>query len=260
MAKSPEAYAFEIHRTLKAAFGNDAYPLRMRDVITQFTPIHAPGVSVEVVSKSLESLDGALIASTDKQSFTILVNSNIGSHGRTNFTLAHEFGHLLLHRCQKSQFLCGSKDVLGLTQNEVEMQANRFASQLLLPNNLVREVADKSNLSLSDVKDLSSRTGASLSAAALAIIQMSTRPIGFAVIRDGFVCWGRSSEAAYRAGLYFKSNQAVPDGSAAAFEGGDRDMVFPLGVGIDGWSTNDRWKEEGFYSAHYLKSYFLFTI
>ncbi len=259
MAKSPEAYAFEITRTIQAALGPAAYPLSLSAVIAQFAPIHAPGAEVEIVFKPLNSIEGALIRSSDGKAFTILVNSDIGSQGRANFTLAHEFGHLLLHRDIGSDFWCNSRKVLGLTSETVETQANRFASQLVLPNNFVRYESDKNDVSLASVKNLANRMGASLSATALAMIAMSKRPLGFVVVRDGFIDWGRASDSAFKQGLFFKSGNAVPETSAASFEGGSTDQVFALGHSVDGWSRDQRWKEQGFYSARYGSAFFLLT-
>lgn len=259
MVKSPEAYAFEITRTIQTAFGSDAYPLNLAAVIEQFAPIHAPGLNVEIIHRPLNSIEGALLRSSNGNSFTILVNRDIGSKGRANFTLAHEFGHLLLHRALRAEFWCASGQVLGLTKEIVETEANRFASQLMLPNNFVRAEADKSDLALDAIKELASQTGASLSATALALVAMSSKPIGFVVVRDGFVQWGRASDSAFKAGLFFKSGTAVPDGSNASFEGSDADQIFPIGAGLDGWSSGQQWKEQGFYSRRYQSSYFLLT-
>lgn len=258
MDKSPDVFAFEINRTIQAALGSDAYPLRMRDVIEQFAPIHAPDVNVEIEYRPLGSIEGALVASSDKKNFVILVNEDIGSRGRANFTLAHEFGHLLLHRRVRAEFMCGPRDVLGFTEDNMETEANRFASQLLLPNNFVRAESNKRDLSLGHIRALAAATGSSLTAAALAVVAMSASPLGFAVVRDGFVKWGRASETAYKQGLFFKGGTAVPAGSITDFEGGDIDVTFDERPGVEGWS-GERWKEQGFYSVRYQESYLLLT-
>lgn len=198
--------------------------------------------------------------SSGGKQFSILLNENIGSRGRQNFTLAHEFGHLLLHRSLRDEFHCGEKQVLGLTGDDLEKQANRFASQLMLPNNLVRAVADSADFSLDALKVLANRTGASLTATALAVIGMSSKPIGFVVVRDGFIKWGRASENGFRRGLCFRSGNAVPLGSAASFEGEDEDQIFDRGPPVEGWSVEDSWIEQGFYSARYKEAYFVLRL
>ena len=41
----------------------------------------------------------------------ILYNSAVSSEGRKRFTIAHEFGHYLLHRHQHNEFQCGDDDI-----------------------------------------------------------------------------------------------------------------------------------------------------
>ncbi|MFJ3386280.1 ImmA/IrrE family metallo-endopeptidase [Lysinibacillus sp. NPDC086135] len=78
-----------------------------------------------------KDLCGMLILDEDEK--TLVYNSN-QSQTRRNFTIGHELGHYFLHREKKSQFRDRTKDILDNTINEFEMQANAFASQLLLPN------------------------------------------------------------------------------------------------------------------------------
>lgn len=255
---SPDGFAFRINKVIHASVGDAAYPLDMRDVIAEFAPAYAPGVTVSVSSRRMDAVDGALIASTDRKNFSILTNSDVASTGRKNFTIAHEFGHFLCHRNLGREFWC-SRDVLnGLSVDEVEAQANRFASQILLPNHFVRAVADGSEFSLDAVRDLARRTGSSVTAAALACVNLSSKPIGFAVMRDGFVRWGRASEKAYSMGLYFKAGSSPPAGSAADFESFPTDQIFDSGAKIAGWSADSDWRESGFYSARYEEAYFAF--
>ncbi len=257
---SPDGIAFRINKVIQASVGDAAYPLDMREVIAQFAPAYAPSVSVSVSSRSMDSVDGALIASTDRKSFSILTNSNVASAGRKNFTIAHEFGHFLCHRDLGREFWC-SRDVLnGLSLDEIETQANRFASQLLLPNHFVRAVADGAEFSLDAVRDLARLTGSSVTAAALACVNLSSKPIGFAVMRDGFVRWGRASEKAYAMGLYFKAGVSPPSGSAAEFESFSTDQIFDSDAKIAGWSGSSSWRESGFYSARYEEAYFAFRL
>jgi len=259
MNKSPDQFAYAINRVIQAAFGNAAYPLDMRDIVSEFAPKYAPGVALNLSSGSLGSIEGALIPSSSKKSYTILINSDIRSRGRRNFTIAHEFGHFLCHRSLRDEFQCGPDQVGGASTDDIETQANRFASQLLLPNNMVRETANRTDFCLEAVRELARQTGASVTATALACVKMSSQPIGFVVVRDGFVRWGRSSEKAYAAGLFFKSGSMVPSDSASDFEGGDEDLTFESPTKVEGWSTSHAWKESGFYSARYQEAYFLLT-
>ena len=54
---------------------------------------------ISVKGDNLPKFDGALFrAPLGKKGWGIIYNDSIGSLGRINFTIAHEFGHSLLHR------------------------------------------------------------------------------------------------------------------------------------------------------------------
>lgn len=77
---------------------------------------------------------GALIkAPAGKKNWDIVYNASIRSPGRINFTLAHEFGHYLLHRLQHPQgFSCGEQDVVrwDSVYGQLEHQARRQRAAL----------------------------------------------------------------------------------------------------------------------------------
>lgn len=72
----------------------------------------------------------------DEYEKTLVYNSNHLPE-RRNFTIGHELGHYFLHLEKKSQFADRSKDMLDNTINEFEMQANTFASHLILPDPVI---------------------------------------------------------------------------------------------------------------------------
>ena len=67
----------------------------------------------------------------DKDSIVVINSAH--SKGRQNFTLAHELYHLL-YDDSNNQFFCADDD-----ENEVEEDANNFASCLLMPTPALRE-------------------------------------------------------------------------------------------------------------------------
>ncbi len=59
---------------------------------------------VSVLGDDLPDFDGALLkAKMGRKGWGIIYNDAIASRGRINFTLAHEFGHYLLHRSRPPQ-------------------------------------------------------------------------------------------------------------------------------------------------------------
>jgi IrrE N-terminal-like domain len=67
---------------------------------------------------------------------TIVYNSN-QPLPRRNFTLGHELGHYFMHRTKESQFADRTKEILGNSLKNFEVQANIFAAQLLLPRDVL---------------------------------------------------------------------------------------------------------------------------
>lgn len=98
----------------------------------------------EIRYEKLQSFEGALLTTAERDIGSIIVNANASSQ-RRRFTLAHELGHFLntWHTpSHASGFMCGKKDISlssfiakpGLTRHEVqELEANRFAIELLAP-------------------------------------------------------------------------------------------------------------------------------
>lgn len=69
----------------------------------------------------------------------IMINSSIDNTGRRNFTIAHELGHYFLcHELKNGQ--CFDADILenGTEADELENEANYFASCLLMPESKIK--------------------------------------------------------------------------------------------------------------------------
>lgn len=58
------------------------------------------------------------------------------SYGRQNFTLAHEFGHWLLH---KGISISDEDKVLSYSKDNIEQEANAFAAEFLYPNEFLEK-------------------------------------------------------------------------------------------------------------------------
>lgn len=96
------------------------------------------------IYKDPEMLGGVLIE--DRK---VEFNESLQSQeGRLNFTAAHEIGHIVLHipiydkidyhRTTRHDILCRSSEgMMGVDYKQIEIQADKFASNLLIPNELV---------------------------------------------------------------------------------------------------------------------------
>jgi Zn-dependent peptidase ImmA (M78 family) len=88
-----------------------------------------------------------------------VIGVNANHHpNRQRFTIAHELGHVLLHRnrlvaavlVDKSRNFIARDTVSAEGTDPVEIQANAFAAELLMPKKFVRQVLSESVRDLQD--------------------------------------------------------------------------------------------------------------
>ena len=96
----------------------------------------------------------------------ILVNYKDTTAGRKNFTLAHELYHLTTYRA--SPLLCDIESERESGTDKIEIYANRFAIELLLPSDSVKRDFEQHNLSkepsLRELGNMAGRWGVSVQA------------------------------------------------------------------------------------------------
>lgn len=171
---------------------------------------------LKIVAADVTNFEGALAPLRKKGGWAILYNPLIRSSGRINYTLGHEWGHYLCHRERvPGGFQCGETDVLGGTR-ELEREADRFASYLLMPLTDFRAQIGNQPMNLDLLRHCADRYGVSFTAAALKWLESTRLCAAVVVATNGFVLWGRRSAAAQRARIYFPSGMELPDGSLAA--------------------------------------------
>lgn len=228
---SPQRWANTLTGLLNAVHGvaPERFPVKVPALAKEFSSQRFPDDPVSLVAGDyLPGFDGALYkAPPGKKGWGIIYNKAMTSPGRINFTLAHEFGHYLLHRHQFPDGLeCGQQDMIRWDSEyrQIESQANEFAAGLLMPlDDFRRRIDGRAKPTLDDLGGCADRYDTSLVAATLRWLQYTERRSVLVVSRDGFILWARSSQKALKTGAYFKTAGrppvAVPDGSLAAQPG-----------------------------------------
>lgn len=79
--------------------------------------------------------DAHLIFDRKTRRWIIVVNQRCADRKRQRFSIAHELGHYFLHQ---TKVLMSAGDDINLDPT-VEAEANRFAAELLMPLDLVRQ-------------------------------------------------------------------------------------------------------------------------
>ncbi len=97
---SPKREANNVSKILNLALGEERFPVDVKEVALQYSRDRFPDDYIHTIGgRSLDDFEGALIPSPKHKSrWYIAYNEDIKSVGRQRFTLAHEFGHYLLHR------------------------------------------------------------------------------------------------------------------------------------------------------------------
>lgn len=209
---TPQRWAFDITHVLNTVFGPDHFPIDVPAVAMEISRQRFPDDPIiGVKGDNLPGFDGGLFkASAGKKGWAIIYNDRISSRGRINFTLAHEFGHFLLHRlAHPDGFRCGEQDVVRWDSEyrQLEHQANVFAANLLMPLDDFRAlIPDQAKVDLDMLGHCADRYRVSLIATALRWLGYTRKRAALVVAREGFILWARSSDAAYKSGVFFKTS------------------------------------------------------
>lgn len=209
---SPERWAFEITHVLSAVLGADRFPIDIAGVAREYTAQRfREDPIVSVLGNDLPGFDGALFrAPAGRRGWGIIYNNRIRSKGRINFTLAHEFGHYLLHRLAYPQGMrCGEQDVVRWDSEygQVEHQANVFAANFLMPlDDFRRQIADRAKIDFDLIEHCRDRYRVSLIATILRWLSYTEKRAVLVVSRDGFILWARSSTPALKTGAFYRTS------------------------------------------------------
>jgi hypothetical protein len=112
--------------------GPEHFPIDVIGLAGEYTAQRFPGDAITMVrGADLPGFDGALYrAPVGQVGWGIIYNKAVASPGRVNFTLAHEFGHYLLHRAEYPNGIrCGEQDVCGGIRSTVRSSTRRTASR-----------------------------------------------------------------------------------------------------------------------------------
>lgn len=125
-----------------------------------------------------ESVSGMLVIRDDH---AVTVGINQSHHpNRQRFTLAHELGHFLLHGKRTRVFVDSStmffRDGLAAEgTDKVEIEANAFAAELLMPENVLREITHHQPLDAFDdraIQSLAAKFGVSVRALTIRLTKL----------------------------------------------------------------------------------------
>lgn len=223
--RSPTRWAIDISRVLNTVLGAEHFPIQVVAIAREYSHQCFPNDPITLIKGDvLPGFDGALLRAPEgAKGWGIIYNNAIASKGRINFTLAHEFGHYLIHRLAHPEGLrCGQQDVVRWDDayRQLEYEANTFAAYLLMPfDDYRRQIDSRSAVDLDAIAHCADRYEVSLIAATLRWLEYTERRAVLVVSRDGFILWARSSKVALRTGAFFRTSRGpipIPEESVAS--------------------------------------------
>lgn len=124
----------------------------------------------------------------------ISLNSLIKNAGKKNFVIAHEIGHFILHKHLTILFSDTYKTLSEWYKKGIhEVQANKFAAELLMPTELFKSRVVGKKLNIALINEVSSYFKVSLTATFLRYITHGTYPIMVIYIEEGLIKWKQCS-------------------------------------------------------------------
>ena len=149
--------------------------------------VHSPAMSMASASARLARVGERAI---------IRVSEHIKHEGARRFSIAHELGHLVLGHEESMSVLCPElppqRGADGLATG-LEAEANAFASELLMPEALVRRRCEVSPVSLDVPRAIARDFRVSLLAATRRFVELTPERCAFVFTSDGAVRWATRS-------------------------------------------------------------------
>lgn len=157
----------------------------------QMDPVQlAAHLGVTVKAGRLVGMDYKLIRARDH--VTLLISERVSPMVR-RFMIAHELGHLLLEHPPRSSEKIQRQQIVRVPL--AEMEANAFASELLMPGAFVREVCNLARGDLEGPREISRVFEISLLAGAIRYTELTRESVAAVFCRNGKVQWAVPSAA-----------------------------------------------------------------
>lgn len=152
-------------------------------------------VGATVVAEPLTGAEARLVGGGDKAIITVNANSSLP---RQRFSVGHELGHWM-HDRGRPQFSCGVRvQNASFLGSDPESLANHYATELLLPDYMVKPRLGKKAPILATAQELAGMFTTSLTATALRIVDLGIWP-------SMVVCYSKDKRQ------WFKRGRDVPE-------------------------------------------------
>jgi Zn-dependent peptidase ImmA (M78 family) len=100
----------------------------------------------------------------------VRINISIQEPGRKRFAASHELGHWQMH--EKGSYLCTAADMADYKKSPLEIEANAFAAEFLMPTFLFRPFCKNKAVTLDLIEEIKIKFNTTLTATALRMIEI----------------------------------------------------------------------------------------
>ncbi len=170
----------------------------------------------------------------------IRTKAGIREDGRRRFAIGHELGHWFLHEKESQVFVCTAEQMRDYKGSPTEVEANIFASELLMPTFLFRPLAADATPCLQTVSGLANTFNTSLTATGMKFVELSRHECALVLSTNGKVEWAKQN--GNRSGLRFEKGMLLHEGSLARYLTERGGKSGPSVVEPDAWIT-ENWYE-----------------
>jgi len=149
--------------------------------------------------------------------YGILLKPNL-SFERRRFTIAHELGHYRIkeHSQNRKTFKCTRKDMNKFVKlDDIEVQANIFASEFLMPDEYFNQDIRQLNFNLASIKFLSETYKVSWMSCGYKFVKNSSEICAMIIIKDNTIQWHVGSPSFKQIGLFLEPKTKIDPWSLA---------------------------------------------
>ncbi len=233
----------KIHKTCDI----QSFPVDPLQVALSFSSIVHPKDPITHIEGLDIEPDGLLVKNPYQEGhWAILYKNSLVSRERKNFTIAHEFGHYMLHK----SLYC---DPCFRNTKIIENQANEFASCFLMPKTHFQHKIEGQKLGPEIFQEIAEYYEVSFTAVCLRWIKVCDKRAMIVVGKDGLIEWTSASNRLWQSRKYYRALSGKIRGDF-----GKKVCLPPLSLaagGIDWLDFNDcNWKKsyhpKGVWSMH----------
>jgi hypothetical protein len=210
------------------------------------TPVPVPveDIAMDKGVLCLESPLAGCLARLVRKGKKGIVRTHIGirEEGRKRYAIAHELGHWFLHEAESQFFICTGEDMRDYKGSPMEVEANLFASELLMPTNLFRPLAESAEPRLATVKNLAGTFNTSLTATGMKFVELNCYECVLVLSTNGVVVWSKQKGA--RSGLRIEKGMRLHPESLAIHACATEKEFGPEVVPPEVWITHNAYERQ----------------